>query len=141
MRTIARQWLKNFDRPRPSTSIGFFFCGVFVFIWSSTITRTFGFDPYKDWGVAVFISFGLILAYTLILVNSLLSRLGLVRSLRSAFLFSALIGPFLAITTYNNSKIPVWGHLAGFGSALIAFCISLVVDQLTERKHPTNIDK
>ena len=139
MRAHAKEYLKTLNRPRPgSTSLGFFFAGVFVFIWASNLTNELGYIPLNGIGIAIFLGIGVGLAALLIGINSLLAKMGLSRTLRSALWLSAVCGPYLTIAARGRWDNPVWGHLAGFAATLLAFCISLVVDKLTERAPKPN---
>jgi hypothetical protein len=135
MRSHAKQYLKTLDRPRPgSTSLGFYFAGIFIFLWASSLTGELGYTPFQGLGIAIFFGIGLGLAALLVGINRLLSKMGLSRPLRSALWFSAVSGPYLAIAARSRWENPVWGHLAGFATTILAFCISLVLDKATERR-------
>jgi len=128
MQSYARRWMKSIDRPRASTTLGFFFIGLFILFWSSSISSLLGFDVKKGYGTLIFVAVGLTLTFTIILVNRFMVKIGLERPIRSALFLSALVGPYVNQTTYNSWNLPVISHLAGFIASILTFTISYLLD-------------
>ena len=120
--------MKSIDRPRASTTLGFFFIGLFILFWSSSISSLLGFDVKKGYGTLIFVAVGLTLTFTIILVNRFMVKIGLERPIRSALFLSALVGPYVNQTTYNSWNLPVISHLAGFIASILTFTISYLLD-------------
>ena len=128
MQSYARRWMKSIDRPRASTTLGFFFIGLFILFWSSSISSLLGFEVKKGYGTLIFVAVGLTLTFTIILVNRFMVKIGLERPIRSALFLSALVGPYVNQTTYNSWNLPVISHLAGFIASILTFTISYLLD-------------
>jgi hypothetical protein len=133
MQSYARKWMKSIDRPRASTTLGYFFVGLFILFWSSSISSMLGFDLKQGYGVLIFIAVGLILTFTIILVNKFMAKIGLARPIRSALFLSAVVGPYVNQTTYNSWNLPVISHLAGFIASILTFTISYLLDTTLEK--------
>lgn len=130
LRAFTKRWMKSLNRPRASTTLGYFFVGLFILFWSSSITSLTGFYLQKVWGTLVFLGIALILSLTTLLIVRLMALLGLDRSIRSALLFSAVIGPYVNMLAQQNWKISVVSHVLGFIAAIAAFLCSLLLDRL-----------
>ena len=130
MQAYAKRWMKSLNKPRPSTTLGYFFVGLFILFWSSSLTEITGFDLRNILGVLVFIGFGLILTLTSLIFVWLMTRLGLDRPTRSAFLLSAVLGPYINMVAEHTWKISVVSHVLGFLGAILAFLASLSLDRL-----------
>jgi hypothetical protein len=128
MQSFAKKWMKSMDRPRVSTSLGYFFIGVFILLWSSSISSLLGFKFNVGQGVIIFVAVGLILSLIIIFINKFLVIINLERPIRSALFLSALIGPYINLTTYNSWNLPVISHLAGFIASIMTFTISYLLD-------------
>jgi hypothetical protein len=133
MQSYAKRWLKSLDRPRASTTLGYFFLGLFILFWSSSLTTLLGFDLKKGYGALIFIVSGLTLMFTTIFINRIMAKIGLERPVRSALWLSAVIGPYINLTTYNSWNLPVISHLAGFFASILTFIISYLLDTTLER--------
>jgi hypothetical protein len=130
MQAYARRWMKSLDRPRPSTTLGYFFVGLFILFWSSSLTELTGLDLRKFLGVLVFLGFALILTLLTLLIVWIMTRLGLDRPTRSAFLLSAVVGPYVNMVAEQTWKMSVVSHVLGFLGAILAFLASLSLDKL-----------
>jgi hypothetical protein len=130
LRAFARRWMKTFDRPRPSTTLGYFSVGLFVLFWSSSLSKQTGFNLNSIWGTLVFLGFVVILTLTSMLIVHILARLGIDRPTRSALLFSAVIGPYVNMLTARAWNISVVSHILGFLAGILAFLTSLLLDKL-----------
>lgn len=128
MQSYARRWMKSIDRPRASTTLGYFFIGLFILFWSSSISSLLGFDVKKGYGTLIFVAVGLTLTFTIILVNRFMVKIGLERPIRSALFLSALVGPYVNQTTYSSWNLPVISHIAGFIASILTFTISYLLD-------------
>ena len=128
MQSFAKKWMKSIDRPRVSTSLGYFFIGLFILLWSSSISSLLGFNFNVGHGAIIFVAVGLILSLIIILINKFLVKINLERPIRSALFLSALIGPYINLTTYNSWNLPVISHLAGFIASIMTFTISYLLD-------------
>ena len=128
MQSYARRWMKSIDRPRASTTLGYFFIGLFILFWSSSISSLLGFEVKKGYGTLIFVAVGLTLTFIIILVNRFMVKIGLERPIRSALFLSALVGPYVNQTTYNSWNLPVISHLAGFIASILTFTISYLLD-------------
>jgi len=134
MQAYAKKWLSSLDNRRPSTSLGYFFVGFFLLIWSSSLTTQLGYDLKKGIGALIFIGIGLGLTLIIIMTNSLMTKVGLGRPIRSAIWLSAIIGPYINLSIYHLWKIPIVSHMIGFAAAILAFLISITLDKVLERK-------
>src|SRR4030065_2444359 len=101
MQSYAKSWMKSLDRPRASTTLGYFFVGLFILFWSSSLTSLLGFNLNKGYGALIFVVIGLTLTFTTIFMNRIMAKIGLERPIRSDLLLSALVGPYINLTTYN----------------------------------------
>jgi len=135
MQSYARKWMKSIDRPRASTTLGYFFIGLFILFWSSSISSLLGFDFKMGYGTLIFVAVGLILTFSIILVNRFMVNIGLERPIRSALFFSALVGPYVNQTTYNSWNLPVISHIAGFIASILTFTISYLLDTALGKYH------
>jgi len=133
MRAYAKRWMKSLDRPRASTTLGYFFVGLFILFWSSSLTTMLGFDLKKGFGSLVFIGVGLLLTFSALLIIRIMALIGLDRPTRSAIMLSAVIGPYVNLSVYHAWNSPVISHIAGFIASIFAFLISLLLDKMLER--------
>ena len=130
MRDYSRKWLKSLDIPRASTILSNLLIGFSVLFWSATITTMLGYDLKKGVGTLIFIGVWLSFSLTILLVNQMLGKLGVDRSLRSAFMSSAIVGPYVDLVTYRAWNLPVISHIVGFAGSILVFLFSLLVDRL-----------
>jgi hypothetical protein len=133
MQAYAKRWLKSLDRPRPSTTLGYFFAGLFILFWSSSLTTLLGFDLKKGWGSLVFLGVALLLTLLTLVFIRLMAILGLDRPMRSALLFSAVMGPYAYMAAYHALNQPVVSHVIGFIASILAFLASLMLDRLLSK--------
>ena len=133
MRAYAKRWIKSLDRPRASTTLGYFFVGLFILFWSSSLTTMLGFDLKKGFGSLVFIGVGLSLTFAAMLIIRVMAMVGLDRPTRSAIMLSAVIGPYVNMAVYHAWESPVVSHIAGFIASIFSFLISLLLDKLLVR--------
>lgn len=133
MQSYAKRWMKSLSQPRASTTLGYFFVGLFILFWSSSLTTLMGFDLKKGYGILIFIGVGLILTLPTIFINWIMAKIGLVRPIRSALWLSAIIGPYVNLTTYNSWNVPVISHIAGFIASILAFIFSFLLDKTLEK--------
>jgi hypothetical protein len=128
MQSYAKRWMKSIDRPRASTTLGYFFIGLFILFWSSSITSLLGFDFKIGYGTLIFVTLGLTLSLTIIFINRFMEKIGLDRPIRSALFLSALVGPYVNLITYNAWNRPVISHIVGFIASIFTFTISYLLD-------------
>jgi len=133
MQSYAKKWMKTLDHPRASTTLGYFFVGLFILFWSSSLTNQIGFDLKKEFGALIFFGILLMLSFLTVIVNKIMARIGLERAIRSACWLSAVIGPYVNMTTYNAWNLSVISHIAGFAAAILTFIISFQLDKLLEK--------
>jgi hypothetical protein len=133
MQSYANKWMKSLSHPRASTTLGYFFVGLFILFWSSSLTRQFGFDLKKGVGTLIFIGTLLLLSFSAIFVNNIMAKIGLERAVRSALWLSAVIGPYVSLTTYHKWNLPVVSHISGFAVAILTFNLSFQLDKLLEK--------
>ncbi len=133
MQAYAKRWMKSLERPRPSTTLGYFFVGLFILFWSSSATDLLGYDVKKGWGALVFLGVALLLTLPTVFFVRVMALIGLDRPTRSAFLFSAVIGPYINMVADHAWKQPTISHILGFFAAIASFLISLLLDRLLER--------
>ena len=133
MQSYAKSWMKSLDRPRASTTLGYFFVGLFILFWSSSLTSLLDFTLNKEYGALIFVVIGLTLTFTTIFMNRIMAKIGLERPIRSALLLSALVGPYINLTTYNSWSLPVISHMAGFIASILTFIFSYLLDTTMER--------
>ncbi|MFZ0531703.1 MAG: hypothetical protein WAM09_00870 [Anaerolineales bacterium] len=134
MQSAAKKWMKSLDRPRASTTLGYFFVGMFILFWSSSLTAMFGFNLKNGFGSLIFIGVGLSLTFATMLIIRFMARIGIDRPVRSAFMLSAVIGPYVNMAAYHAWNSPVISHIAGFSASILAFIVSILLDKLLERK-------
>ena len=133
MRAYAKRWMKSLDRPRASTTLGYFFVGLFILFWSSSLTTMLGFDLKKGFGSLVFIGVGLSLTFVSLLIIRVMARIGVDRPTRSAIMLSAVFGPYVNLAVYHAWKSPVISHIMGFIASIFAFLLSLLLDKMLEK--------
>jgi hypothetical protein len=133
MQSYAKRWMKTLDHPRASTTLGYFFVGLFIMFWSTSLTTLLGFDLKKGFGTLIFIGVGLTLTFATIFINRIMSRIGLERPIRSSLWLSAVLGPYVNLITYNLWNSPVVSHIAGFGTAILTFILSFLLEKTLER--------
>jgi hypothetical protein len=133
MQAFTRLWMKSLDKPRPSTTLGYFIIGLFTLFWASSITTLLGFDLRRGWGALVFLGVGLLIALPIIFFVRLMAMIGINRPVRSAFLFSAVVGPYVDLLAENTWNLPVISHMLGFSASILAFLASLGLDYLFAR--------
>lgn len=133
MQAFAKRWMKSLNRPRASTTLGYFFVGLFILFWSTSLTVVLGFELRKGFGTLVFIGIALALTFGTLSVVRLMALLGIDRSTRSAFLFSAVIGPYANSLAEHAWNLPAVSHIVGFAGAILAFLLSLSLDKLLQR--------
>jgi hypothetical protein len=130
LRAYAKKWMKSLDRPRASTTLGYFFVSLFILFWSTSLTTILGFNLKKGLGSLVFIGVGLSLTLAAMLVIHLMAKVGVDRPTRSAIMLSAVIGPYVNMAVYHAWESPVISHIAGFIASIFAFLISLLLDRI-----------
>jgi len=133
IRAYAKRWMKSLDKPRASTTLGYFFVGLFILIWSTSLTNILGFDLKKGYGSLVFIGVGISLTSAALLIIRVMAMIGIDRPTRSAIMLSAVIGPYVNMATYHAWESPVISHIVGFIASILAFLISLLLDKLLAR--------
>jgi hypothetical protein len=134
MQSYAKKWMKSIDQPRIFTSPGYFFVGLFILFWSSSITVLLDFDIKNGYGTVIFIVIGLSLTLVTIYINKIMSKIGLERPLRSALMLSALVGPYVNLIVYNSFNLPVISHIAGFLASVLTFIFSYLFDTSMGRR-------
>ena len=133
MQAFAKRWMKSLDKPRATTTLGYFFVGLFILFWSSSLTIYLGFELKKGVGTLVFIGLSILLTLTTLLAIRLMAVIGVDRPTRSALLFSAVIGPYVNMMVEHTWKMPTISHIAGFLASIFSFLLSLVLDRLFAR--------
>jgi hypothetical protein len=141
MQAYAKRWMKSLEKPRPTTTLGYFFVGLFILFWSSSLTSSIGFDIKKGWGALVFLGIALLLTLPTLFVVRIMAIIGVNRPTRSAFLFSAVIGPYINMVADNAWKMPTISHILGFFSAIMALLVSLLVDRLIDRSADKSLEQ
>ena len=136
MKAYSRSWLKSLDIPRASTILSNLLMGFSILFWSATLTAMIGYDLKEGFGTLIFIGIWVSFSLVILLVNRVLAKLAVDRSTRSAFMFSAIIGPYVDLVAYRAWNLPVISHLAGFAGSIVAFVFSLLVDKLLARTPP-----
>jgi hypothetical protein len=140
MQDYARKWMRTLDKPRHSTNISIFFIAIFIFIWSSTLTNLLGYVPLEGLGIIIFFSIGAGFIISSIFINTILTKLGFEKPLRSALWFSALVGPYISIVAINNWDNPALSHITGVVTAILAFVLSYFLDRAFTRKSKSGVD-
>lgn len=139
MQAYAKQWMKSFEKPRPTTTLGFFFVGLFILFWSSSITSLLGYNLSKGPGAFIFIGIALLLSILTILLNHVMSIIGIERPVRSGIFLSSVLGPYVNMLAENAWKSPTISHIAGFFASILAFLLSYLLDRIIARS-PKQID-
>lgn len=137
MKAYAKKWMKTFNRPRASTTLGYFFVGLFILLWSSSLTRMLGYNLSRISGSLIFILIGSGLTIVAWSVIHIMAKIGIERPVRSAILLSAVIGPYVNMATYNSWNSGVVSHIAGFIASIFAFLASFLLDKILMQK-PNN---
>ncbi len=133
LQAFARRWMKSMERPRASTTLGYFFAGLFILFWSSSLTSVLGFDLKQGWGTLVFVGVGLLLTLPTLFFIRVMALVGLDRPTRSALLFSAVMGPYAYMAADKAWNVWVISHISGFAASILAFLASLGLDRLIDR--------
>jgi hypothetical protein len=128
LESTGESWPKLIFKPYSSTSLGNFFVGMFILFWSSSLTELFGYDHRHGYGGLIFSAVGLTLTFGTMYINTLMKKIGLDRSVRSALWLSAVIGSYVALTTYPWG-LPIFSEIAGFISSILTFLISYQFDK------------
>jgi len=136
VKAYSTSWLKSLNIPGASTILSNLLITFCVLFWSVTLTTMFGYDLKKGAGTLVFIGIWLSISLITFVAMRLMSKLGVDRSTRSAFILSAIIGPYVDLVTYHAWNLPVISHIIGFAGATIAFLFSLLLDKLLVRTPP-----
>jgi hypothetical protein len=134
MKAYAKKWMKSLDHPRPSTTLGYFFTGLFILFWSSSLTYILGYDLRKVIGSLVFIGFVFILAFVIWLLIRIMAIMGIDRPTRSALMLTAVIGPYIDLAVFHQWNSAVISHISGFLASIFAFLLSLLLDKTLEKK-------
>jgi hypothetical protein len=129
MKAYAKKWLKSLDRPRISTTLGYFFTSLFILIWSSSLMHIFGFTVETLLGSLVFIGILILLIFLVWLLVHIMANLGINRPTRSAILLSAVIGPYVFMAIYMRWNSTVISHISGFMTSIFAFILSIFLDK------------
>ncbi len=133
MQAFARRWMKSRDQPRVSTTLGYFFAGLFILFWSSSLTSMLGFDLKQGWGTLVFIGVGILLTLPTLFLVRVMALVGMDRPTRSALLFSAVIGPYVYMAADHAWNVWAISHISGFAASILAFLASLGLDRLVAK--------
>jgi hypothetical protein len=135
MKAYAKKWLKSLDQPRPSTTLGYFFTGLFILFWSSAITHLLGYDLSQIAGSLIFIGFLFVSGFVVWLLVRILAIIGVNRHTRSALLLSAVLGPYIDMAVYQKLNSAVISHISGFLASIFAFMASLMLDRALEKRN------
>ncbi len=132
LQAFAKRWIKSTDRPRASTRLGYFFAGLFILFWSSSLTSLLGFNLRQGWGTLVFVGIGLLVSLPTLFILRVMALVGIDRPTRSALLFSAVMGPYIYIVAEKAWNVWVISHILGFAASILAFLGSLGIDRLAD---------
>jgi len=132
--SYSKKWLHSLKRQHPSSSLGYFITVMFIFLWASDLTIQAGFHPARGIGGLVFVGIGFGLGLIVILFNSLLAYSGIDRPVRSGLWMAAVVGPYFGLSSFSRWQNPTLSHLVGFGSAVIAFWLSFILDRLVHNQ-------
>jgi len=133
VQAFSKRWLKSLDIPRATTILSNLLIGFFILFWSATLTGLLGFDLKKGWGTLVFIGVWASLSLATLSAIRVMSKLGVDRPTRAAFMLSAMVGPYVNLVAYRAWNLPVISHIVGFAGSVLAFLFSLLVDRLLAR--------
>ncbi len=121
-------WMKSIAQPSNTTPLGYFFVGMSILFWSSSLTKLFGYDHTHGYGGLIFSAVGLTLTFLTIFVNRLMVKMGLGKSVRSGLWMSAVVGSYVTLTTYPWG-IPIFSNIAGFLTSILTFIVTYQVDK------------
>ena len=138
IKAYAKKWMKSLDRPRTSTTLGYFFAGLFILFWSSSLTHEMGLDVKTLIGALVFTGTVFILISLMWLLIRIMAGFGINRSTRSALLLSAVIGPYIYMAVYQHWNSAVISHISGFVASICAFIFSIFLDKILSKKTNEN---
>jgi FtsH-binding integral membrane protein len=96
--------------------------------------------PLEGLGIIIFFSIGAGFIISSIFINTILTKLGFEKPLRSALWFSALVGPYISIVAINNWDNPALSHITGVVTAILAFVLSYFLDRAFTRKSKSGVD-
>ncbi len=118
---------KQNEQPWPG--FGIFFPAVIIIQWVFSLTKEWGYLPYRGWGIAI--SLGLYLGFLIVLFSADygLARSGVHKPVRSAVWASAFLGPYLGLVTFNAWEHPLWSQIAGTACSLITFVVVYLIDR------------
>jgi cation transport ATPase len=133
LQAFARNWMKSMDRPRASTTLGYFFAGLFILFWSSSLTTIIGFKINDGWGALVFLGVAFLLTLPTLFFVRVMAMIGMDRPTRSALLFSSVIGPYVYMAADHAWHLYPISHILGFAASILAFLASLGLDRLIAR--------
>ena len=107
--------------------------GYVVYTWVSSLIKEWGYVGYR--GPGLYIGFGLFFVGVLSVaaIDIFMALMNLNKIIRSAIWFSAILGPYMSVMVLEKWGIPVWSHIAGSVSVLLAFSLSWLLDRLLKR--------
>jgi len=135
MKAYAKKWLKTLDQSRPSTTLGYFFTGLFILFWSSSITHLLGYDLSQIAGSLIFVGLLFVSGFVMWLLVRIMAIMGINRPTRSALLLSAVMGPYIYMAVYQKLNLAVISHISGFLASIFAFLASLMLDRAMEKRN------
>ena len=120
----------------PSRSYDFGIGGGFVAVtayrWAATLVQEGGHKPSEQVWTVLGLTAGFSAA--LLLVDYLLWRGRLDRAVRSGLWAAAAIGPYAGLVAWEEWAHPVWGHVAGLVSSVLAFVAFYYLDRALPRR-------
>lgn len=120
--------VKVMNQPHASTTLGYFFVGMSILLWSSSVTELLGFNQQMGIGGMIFSAVGLSLTILTILANQLMVKVGIERPVRSSLWMSAIAGSYVSLTTYPWG-IPIFSEIGGFATSIIVFIATYILDK------------
>ncbi len=107
--------------------------GYVAYTWVSSLIKEWGYVGYR--GPGFFIGFGLffIVVLGVAALDIFMAFISLNKIIRSAIWFSAFLGPYVSVMVLEKWGIPVWSHIAGSVSVLLAFSLSWLLDRFLKR--------
>ncbi|MFZ5858405.1 MAG: hypothetical protein ACOYZ6_16390 [Chloroflexota bacterium] len=106
--------------------LGSGFMAFMAYRWASTIVQEWGQKPSQQVGTVL----GLTVGFTIIILlfDYILWRLQFIKAIRSGLWAGAAIGSYVTLIAGAEITYPVWSHIIGLTSTIIAFVTFYILD-------------
>ena len=107
------------QKQRYDFGFGSGFMAFMAYRWASTIVQEWGQKPSQQIGIVLGLTVGFIIV--LFLFDYILWRLQFIKAIRSGLWAGAAIGSYVSLLAGAELTHPVWSHILGLTSTIIAF--------------------